>query len=122
MDLQYQEPFPRIEARPYQLALNEYGFYWLLLKWGTEEWGVGSGMMIKTLLHDLPIPHSPFSIPPHSQPAAQFILLTFDRQAVARSQVGVLRPGPGRAVGDQSHRVDHQPHAMMPSSASDSRR
>src|SRR6266545_4260783 len=32
MDLQYQEPFPRIEARPYQLALNEYGFYWLLLK------------------------------------------------------------------------------------------
>jgi maltose alpha-D-glucosyltransferase/alpha-amylase len=34
VDLQYQEPFPRIEARPYQLALNEYGFYWLLLKWG----------------------------------------------------------------------------------------
>ncbi|MBO0862700.1 MAG: maltose alpha-D-glucosyltransferase [Chloracidobacterium sp.] len=31
MDLQYQVPFPLIEARPYQLALNEYGFYWLLL-------------------------------------------------------------------------------------------
>ena len=38
MDLQYQEPFPRIESRPYQLALNEYGFYWLFLKWG-----VGNG-------------------------------------------------------------------------------
>jgi hypothetical protein len=32
MDLQYQVPFPRVEERPYQLALNEYGFYWLLLK------------------------------------------------------------------------------------------
>jgi maltose alpha-D-glucosyltransferase / alpha-amylase len=32
VDLQYQEPFPRIEDRLYQLALNEYGFYWLLLK------------------------------------------------------------------------------------------
>jgi maltose alpha-D-glucosyltransferase/alpha-amylase len=32
IDLQYQTQFPRIDARPYQLALNEYGFYWLLLK------------------------------------------------------------------------------------------
>jgi len=32
MDLQYQVPFPPIEMRLYQLALNEYGFYWLLLK------------------------------------------------------------------------------------------
>jgi len=31
MDLQYQVPFPRIEEQLYQLALNEYGFYWLLL-------------------------------------------------------------------------------------------
>jgi maltose alpha-D-glucosyltransferase/alpha-amylase len=38
MDLQYQEPFPSIEARPYQLALNEYGFYLLLLNQG-----VGNG-------------------------------------------------------------------------------
>jgi maltose alpha-D-glucosyltransferase/alpha-amylase len=38
MDLQYQVPFPRIEERPYQLALNEYGFYWLLLNRG-----VGNG-------------------------------------------------------------------------------
>jgi maltose alpha-D-glucosyltransferase/alpha-amylase len=32
VDLQYQVEFPRIEARPYQLALNEYGFYWFLLR------------------------------------------------------------------------------------------
>jgi maltose alpha-D-glucosyltransferase/alpha-amylase len=32
VDLQYQEQFPRIEARPYQITFNEYGFYWLLLK------------------------------------------------------------------------------------------
>jgi maltose alpha-D-glucosyltransferase/alpha-amylase len=32
VDLQYQVEFPRIEAHPYQLALNEYGFYWFLLK------------------------------------------------------------------------------------------
>ena len=32
MDLQYQVKFPRIEALPYQLALNEYGFYWFLLQ------------------------------------------------------------------------------------------
>jgi maltose alpha-D-glucosyltransferase/alpha-amylase len=31
VDLQYQVRFPHIEDRPYQLALNEYGFYWLLL-------------------------------------------------------------------------------------------
>ncbi len=31
MDLQYQVEFPRIESEPYQLALNEYGFYWFLL-------------------------------------------------------------------------------------------
>jgi maltose alpha-D-glucosyltransferase/alpha-amylase len=44
MDLQYQEPFPRVEERPYQLALNEYGFYWLLLNRGVgKESGVGSG-------------------------------------------------------------------------------
>jgi maltose alpha-D-glucosyltransferase/alpha-amylase len=32
VDLQYQVRFPRIEAQPYQLALNEYGFYWFLLE------------------------------------------------------------------------------------------
>ncbi|MGH9853864.1 MAG: maltose alpha-D-glucosyltransferase, partial [Blastocatellia bacterium] len=32
VDLQYQVGFPRIEAQPYQLTLNEYGFYWFLLK------------------------------------------------------------------------------------------
>ncbi len=31
MDLQYQVEFPRIKSEPYQLALNEYGFYWFLL-------------------------------------------------------------------------------------------
>jgi maltose alpha-D-glucosyltransferase/alpha-amylase len=31
VDLQYQVRFPPIEAQPYQLALNEYGFYWFLL-------------------------------------------------------------------------------------------
>ncbi|MGH8743543.1 MAG: alpha-glucosidase C-terminal domain-containing protein, partial [Burkholderiales bacterium] len=31
VDLQYQVQFPLIEAQPYQLALNEYGFYWFLL-------------------------------------------------------------------------------------------
>jgi maltose alpha-D-glucosyltransferase / alpha-amylase len=32
IDLQYQVEFPRISAQPYQLALNEYGFYWFMLK------------------------------------------------------------------------------------------
>src|SRR5262249_21986000 len=32
VELQYQVRFPRIEERPYQLALNEYGFYWFLLE------------------------------------------------------------------------------------------
>jgi maltose alpha-D-glucosyltransferase/alpha-amylase len=32
VDIQYQVRFPRIEARPYQLAFNEYGFYWFLLE------------------------------------------------------------------------------------------
>jgi maltose alpha-D-glucosyltransferase / alpha-amylase len=32
VDLQYQTKFPRIEAQPYQLALNECGFFWFLLK------------------------------------------------------------------------------------------
>ncbi len=32
VDLQYQIEFPRIASAPYQLALNEYGFYWFLLK------------------------------------------------------------------------------------------
>jgi maltose alpha-D-glucosyltransferase/alpha-amylase len=32
VDLQYQVEFPRITAQPYQLALNEYGFYWFMLK------------------------------------------------------------------------------------------
>jgi maltose alpha-D-glucosyltransferase / alpha-amylase len=31
VDLQYRVPFPRIEEHMYQLALNEYGFYWFLL-------------------------------------------------------------------------------------------
>jgi maltose alpha-D-glucosyltransferase/alpha-amylase len=31
VDLQYRVPFPRIGKQPYQLALNEYGFYWFLL-------------------------------------------------------------------------------------------
>jgi maltose alpha-D-glucosyltransferase/alpha-amylase len=31
VDLQYRVPFPTIEEQPYQLALNEYGFYWFLL-------------------------------------------------------------------------------------------
>lgn len=31
LDLQYQVPFPRISTEPYQLALNEFGFYWLTL-------------------------------------------------------------------------------------------
>jgi maltose alpha-D-glucosyltransferase / alpha-amylase len=39
MDLQYQQPFPRVEDRPYQLALNEYGFYWLLLAEGEKSVG-----------------------------------------------------------------------------------
>jgi maltose alpha-D-glucosyltransferase / alpha-amylase len=34
VDLQYQVEFPRITAQPYQLALNEYGFYWFMLKSG----------------------------------------------------------------------------------------
>jgi maltose alpha-D-glucosyltransferase / alpha-amylase len=34
VDLQYQVEFPRITAQPYQLALNEYGFYWFMLKTG----------------------------------------------------------------------------------------
>ncbi|HWQ34708.1 MAG TPA: maltose alpha-D-glucosyltransferase [Blastocatellia bacterium] len=32
VDLQYQVGFPRIGREPYQLALNEYGFYWFLLQ------------------------------------------------------------------------------------------
>ncbi|MCI0662818.1 MAG: maltose alpha-D-glucosyltransferase [Acidobacteria bacterium] len=32
VDLQYQTKFPRIEEQPYQLALNECGFFWFLLK------------------------------------------------------------------------------------------
>jgi len=32
VDLQYQVNFPRITTQPYQLALNEYGFYWFLLE------------------------------------------------------------------------------------------
>jgi len=31
VDLQYEVNFPRISTQPYQLALNEYGFYWLRL-------------------------------------------------------------------------------------------
>ena len=31
VDLQYRVPFPRVEEQPYQLALNEYGFYWFLM-------------------------------------------------------------------------------------------
>ena len=31
VDLQYRSEFPRIEDQLYQLALNEYGFYWFLL-------------------------------------------------------------------------------------------
>lgn len=31
-DLQYQVEFPVIGPQPYQLALNEYGFYWFLLQ------------------------------------------------------------------------------------------
>ncbi|HEX4947387.1 MAG TPA: maltose alpha-D-glucosyltransferase [Blastocatellia bacterium] len=31
VDLQYKITFPRIEKQPYQLSLNEYGFYWLRL-------------------------------------------------------------------------------------------
>jgi maltose alpha-D-glucosyltransferase/alpha-amylase len=42
MDLQYQVPFPRVEERPYQLALNEYGFYWLLLAGGEKSAGAES--------------------------------------------------------------------------------
>jgi maltose alpha-D-glucosyltransferase / alpha-amylase len=42
IDLQYQTRFPRINARPYQLALNEYGFYWLLLAWGEKSEGAES--------------------------------------------------------------------------------
>lgn len=34
VDLQYQVEFPRITAQLYQLALNEYGFYWFMLKSG----------------------------------------------------------------------------------------
>jgi len=34
VDLQYQVEFPPITAQPYQLALNELGFYWLLLRKG----------------------------------------------------------------------------------------
>jgi maltose alpha-D-glucosyltransferase / alpha-amylase len=34
VDLQYQVEFPPITAQPYQLALNEYGFYWFMLKTG----------------------------------------------------------------------------------------
>jgi maltose alpha-D-glucosyltransferase/alpha-amylase len=34
VDLQYRVEFPRITAQPYQLALNEYGFYWFMLKSG----------------------------------------------------------------------------------------
>jgi maltose alpha-D-glucosyltransferase / alpha-amylase len=32
VDLQYQVVFPQITSQPYQLALNEYGFYWFMLK------------------------------------------------------------------------------------------
>jgi maltose alpha-D-glucosyltransferase/alpha-amylase len=32
VDLQYQVEFPRITVQPYQLALNEYGFYWFMLR------------------------------------------------------------------------------------------
>ncbi len=32
VDLQYQVGFPPISAQPYQLALNEYGFYWFHLR------------------------------------------------------------------------------------------
>lgn len=32
VDLQYQIQFPVIGTQPYQLALNEYGFYWFLLQ------------------------------------------------------------------------------------------
>jgi len=31
MDLQYKIAFPRISEQPYQLTLNEYGFFWLKL-------------------------------------------------------------------------------------------
>jgi maltose alpha-D-glucosyltransferase/alpha-amylase len=34
VDLQYQVEFPRITSQPYQMALNEYGFYWFMLKSG----------------------------------------------------------------------------------------
>jgi maltose alpha-D-glucosyltransferase / alpha-amylase len=34
VDLQYQVEFPRITSQPYQLALNEYGFYWFMLRSG----------------------------------------------------------------------------------------
>ena len=36
IDLQYRIAFPRIEAGPYQLALNEYGFYWFVLRDGPD--------------------------------------------------------------------------------------
>jgi maltose alpha-D-glucosyltransferase / alpha-amylase len=32
VDLQYQTVFPQITSELYQLALNEYGFYWFMLK------------------------------------------------------------------------------------------
>jgi maltose alpha-D-glucosyltransferase/alpha-amylase len=36
IDLQYRIAFPRIEASPYQLALNEYGFHWFVLQDGPD--------------------------------------------------------------------------------------
>jgi hypothetical protein len=30
--MQYEVKFPRIGKRPYQLAFNEYGFFWFHLK------------------------------------------------------------------------------------------
>jgi maltose alpha-D-glucosyltransferase/alpha-amylase len=32
VDLQYQVDFPPITSQPYQMSLNEYGFFWFLLK------------------------------------------------------------------------------------------
>jgi maltose alpha-D-glucosyltransferase/alpha-amylase len=32
VDLQYQVDFPQITTQPYQMSLNEYGFFWFLLK------------------------------------------------------------------------------------------
>jgi maltose alpha-D-glucosyltransferase / alpha-amylase len=34
VDLQYQVEFPRITSQSYQMALNEYGFYWFMLRSG----------------------------------------------------------------------------------------